>query len=322
MTIVGWHASHEQVAPHALLAAAERAEAAGFDAAMSSDHFSPWSERQGESGFAWSWLGAAMARTQLPFGVVSAPGQRYHPAIVAQAVATLTEMFPDRLWVALGTGEASNEHITGSGWPAKPLRTRRLAECVEVMRALFAGDEVTHHGLVTVDRARLWSLPPTPPRLFGAAVSEQTAAWVGTWADGLATVAQPPDVLTHVLAAFREHGGDGKPAYLQVHVSWAPTDEEALAVAHDQWRTNVLAPPLPWDLEMVEHFDLAARFVRPEDVANSILVSADPAWHLDRLGELVAIGFDGLWIHHVGKQQLPFIDVFGERVVPALRGVA
>ena len=114
MTIVGWHASHEQVAPSRLLDAVRRAEEAGFDAAMSSDHFSPWSERQGESGFAWSWLGAAMATTALPFGIVNAPGQRYHPAIIAQAAATLAEMFPDRLWVALGTGEYSNEHITGA----------------------------------------------------------------------------------------------------------------------------------------------------------------------------------------------------------------
>ena len=243
MTIVGWHASHEQISPRELLTAVRRAEDAGFDAAMSSDHFSPWSERQGESGFAWSWLGAALATTALPFGVVNAPGQRYHPAIIAQAAATLTEMFPGRLWVALGTGEASNEHITGDRWPDKAHRNQRLGECVEVMRALFAGEEVTHHGAVVVDRARLWTLPVTPPPLFGAAVSAETAGWVGSWADGLTTVNQPVDALRRVLDAFRNGGGEGKPAYLQVHVSWAPTDDEALAVARDQWRTNVFDPP-------------------------------------------------------------------------------
>ncbi len=262
-----------------------------------------------------------MSRTTLPFGIVNAPGQRYHPAIIAQAAATLAEMFPDRLWIALGTGEASNEHITGGGWPDKSARTRRLAECVDVMRALFAGDEVTHHGLVTVDRARLWTRPSAPPPLLGAAVSDATAAWVGSWADGLVTVGQPPDVLRRVLGAFREHGGEGKPAYLQVHVSWAQTDDEAAAIAHDQWRTNVFDPPLSWDLELVEHFDLAATFVRPEDVCRKVLVSSDPAWHLDRLTELVDIGFDGIWLHHVGREQLAFIEVFGEHVVPTLRGV-
>ncbi|MGH9271195.1 MAG: TIGR03885 family FMN-dependent LLM class oxidoreductase [Ilumatobacteraceae bacterium] len=322
MTIVGWHASHEQISPRELLIAVRRAEEAGFDAAMSSDHFSPWSERQGESGFAWSWLGAALATTALPFGVVNAPGQRYHPAIIAQAAATLTEMFPGRLWVALGTGEASNEHITGGGWPDKARRNRRLGECVEIMRALFAGDEVTHHGEVVVDRARLWTLPVTPPPLFGAAVSAETAGWVGTWADGLATVHQPTDALRRVLDAFRSGGGEGKPAYLQVHVSWAPTDDAAVAIAHDQWRSNVFDPPVCWDLEMVEQFDVVAQHVRPEDVQRRILVSADPAWHRDQLADLVALGFDGVWIHHVGQTQLPFIEAFGEQVVPTLRSVA
>lgn len=321
MTVIGWHASHEQVPPSELLLAAGRADELGFDAGMSSDHFSPWSHRQGESGFAWSWLGAALATTTLPFGVVNAPGQRYHPAIIAQAAATLAEMFPARFWVALGSGEASNEHITGDRWPDKATRDARLLECVEVLRALFAGEEVTHHGLVDVDRARLWTLPATPPPLVGAAVSPTTAATVGRWADGLITVNQQPDALRRVLDAFREHGGE-KPAYLQVHVSWAPTDDEALAIAHDQWRSNVFDPPVCWDLELVTHFDTAAQFVRPDDVRKCVLVSADPAWHRDRLGELAGLGFDGIWIHHVGRSQLPFLETFAEHVVPQLRSVA
>jgi probable non-F420 flavinoid oxidoreductase len=321
MTIVGWHASHEQVAPSRLLGAVRRAEDAGFDAAMSSDHFAPWSERQGESGFAWSWLGAALTATSLPFGVVNAPGQRYHPAVIAQAVATLSEMFPERLWVALGTGEYSNEHITGAAWPDKATRNRRLEECVEVMRALFSGQEVTHRGLVTVDQARLWTLPATPPMLIGAAVSAATARWVGGWADGLITVGQSSEVLRRVVDEFRDGGGVGKPMYLQVHLSWAPTDDEALDIAFDQWRTNVFDPPLCWDLARVEHFDEAARHVGREDVAHRVIVSSDPSHHLDRLAELVAIGFDGVWLHHVGPEQNPFIDVFGEHVVPQLRRV-
>lgn len=321
MTIVGWHASHEQIPPSRLLASVRHAEAAGFDAAMCSDHFAPWSARQGESGFAWSWLGAAMATTALPFGIVNAPGQRYHPAVIAQAAATLAEMFEDRFWVALGTGEFVNEHITGDPWPDKATRNRRLEECVAVMRALLAGEEVTHRGLVVVDRARLWTRPASPPKLFAAAVSPATAAWAGGWADGLITVAQDPATLRQVVAAFREGGGAGKPTYLQVHVSWAPTEEEALAVADEQWRTNVFDPPLLWDLALVEHFEEAARHVRPEDVAQRVVVSSDPARHLARLAELVEVGFDGIWIHHVGTDQAPFIDVFGEHVVPQLRHV-
>ena len=171
------------------------AESAGFQGVTASDHLAPWSERQGHSGHAWSWLGAAMQATSVPFGVVTAPGQRYHPAITAQAIATLADLFPGRFWPVLGSGEALNEHVTGERWPDKDIRDRRLLECVEVIRALLRGEEVTHRGLVTVDRARVWSLPATPPPIFGAAVSEETARTVGGWADGLMTIYRPIDEL-------------------------------------------------------------------------------------------------------------------------------
>jgi probable non-F420 flavinoid oxidoreductase len=320
MPTIGFHCSHEQIPPNELLAAVRHAEQAGFAAAMSSDHFSPWSERQGESGFAWSFLGAALEATSLPFGVVNAPGQRYHPAIVAQAAASLCQMFPGRLWVALGTGEASNEHITGERWPSKAERNARLRECVDVIRALFAGEVVDHHGRVVVDRARLWTLPPEPPPLIGPAVSVETAAWVGEWADGLVTVNQPPDKLERVIAAFRENGGEGKRIAVQVHLSWAPDEDSALEIAYDQWRTNVFAPPLCWDLHTVEQFDIAAEHVSPEAVRDTVLVSADPGRHVEVLRELAALGFDEIYVHHVGREQERFIDVFGERVLPELEG--
>jgi len=316
---VGLHASHEQVDPGSLLEAVRLAEAAGFDAAMSSDHFSPWSARQGQSGFAWSWLGAALQATSLPFGVVTAPGQRYHPAIIAQAAATLCQMYPGRFWMALGTGEASNEHITGAGWPEKPVRNARLKECVDVMRALFAGETVSHDGLVTVDRAKLWTLPDDPPALIGAAVSEETARWVGGWADGLITVNQPVAQLERTIAAFREGGGAGKPLYLQVHVAHARDDATALEIAHDQWRSNVFAPPVCRDLDTVAHFDEAARFVRREDMHDSVLISSDPNRFVDWLADYAALGFEVIYLHHVGVEQREFIETFGTHVLPALR---
>ncbi len=318
MSRIGFHCSHEQIPPADLLAAVRHAEQAGFAAAMSSDHFSPWSERQGESGFAWSFLGAALEATSLPFGVVNAPGQRYHPAIVAQAAASLCQMFPGRLWVALGTGEASNEHITGERWPSKAERNARLRECVDVIRALFAGEVVDHHGRVVVDRARLWTLPPEPPPLIGPAVSVETAGWVGEWADGLVTVNQPPDKLERMIAAFRENGGEGKRLAVQVHLSWAPDEDSALEIAYDQWRTNVFAPPLCWDLHTVEQFDIAAEHMSPEAVRDTVLVSADPGRHVEVLHELAALGFDEIYLHHVGREQERFIDAFGEHVLPEL----
>lgn len=317
MPLVGFHASHEQIDPRSLLEAVQAAEAAGFGAAMSSDHFSPWSKRQGQSGFAWSWLGAALQATSLGFGVVNAPGQRYHPAIIAQAAATLGRMFPGRFWMALGTGEASNEHITGERWPSKAVRNARLAECVEVMRALFAGETVSHDGLVTVDRAKLWTLPDEPPRLIGAAVSLDTARWAGGWADGLITVNQPRQQLQRMIDAFREGGGDGKPTFLQVHLSYARDEDTALAIAYDQWRTNVFAPPVCWDLELPAHFDEAARFVRQEDMHDGVLISSDPRRFVGWLGEFAELGFDGIYLHHVGVEQREFIEAFGEHVLPA-----
>jgi probable non-F420 flavinoid oxidoreductase len=316
MPVVGLHCSHEQIPPSRLLEHARHAEAAGFGAIMSSDHFSPWSERQGESGFAWSWLGAAMGATGLPFGVVNAPGQRYHPAIVAQAAATLCEMFPGRLWIALGSGEASNEHITGEPWPDKATRNARLRECVDVMRALFAGETVTHDGHVRVDRAKLYTLPAAPPPLIGPAISVETARWAGEWADGLATVNQTRETLVEMIEAFRSNGGEGKRLVLQVHLSWAATEEEALRVAHDQWRTNVFPPPTCWDLELPEDFDRLAREVTSEQVRDTVLVSADLARHAAWLEELAALGFDEINLHHVGQDLSAFIDAFGEQVLP------
>jgi probable non-F420 flavinoid oxidoreductase len=313
---IGFHASHEQLSGRDLLAAVQAAEAAGFTRAMCSDHFAPWSERQGESSHTWVWLGAALQSTALPFGVVTAPGQRYHPAVLAQAIATVAALFPGRFAPALGSGEAVNEHITGDRWPEKSARDERLLECVDVIRALLRGEEVSCDGHVRVDRARLWSLPETPPPLLGAAVSEETARVVGGWADGLVTLIQPVETLRRVVDAFREGGGEDKPVSVQVHLSWAEDDETALAIAHDQWRSNVFGSTLAWNLELPAQFDAAAEFVRPEDVCRSVLVSSDLGRHVDWLQGVVAIGADAVYLHHVGQEQQRFIETFGDKVLP------
>lgn len=315
---VGFHASHEQLPPSALLRAVRAAEEAGFTAAMCSDHLAPWSRRQGHSGFAWSWLGAALAVTSLPMGVVTAPVQRYHPAVIAQAAATLAEMFPGRFWMAAGSGEALNEHVTGDRWPPKAERNARLREAVDVIRALLAGEEVTCAGRIRVDRARIYSLPAEPPPIVAAAVSARTARWAGAWADGLITTNQPPARLREVIEAFRDGGGGGRPVRVQVHLSYDPDPGRALAIAHDQWREPAIGGGLAWDLETPEAFEQAARFVRPEDVREHVLVSADLARHAEWLNEIAATGADELHLHHVGKGQDSFIEAFGARVLPGL----
>jgi coenzyme F420-dependent glucose-6-phosphate dehydrogenase len=318
MPSIGYHASHEQFAPSALLGYVRLAEDAGFSAAMCSDHFSPWSERQGESGFSFAWLGAAMQATTLPYGVVCAPGHRYHPAIVAQAAATLAEMNPGRFWIALGSGQAMNEHITGAPWTPKADRMDRLRECVNVMRALFAGETVTHDGLVHVDEARLWTLPDAPPLLVGAAISPETAEWVGEWADALVTVAKPREEMAETLRAFRQGGGQGKPAFLQVQLSWAETETEARRQAHDQWRNAALPPAVQTALRMPADFDSIGELVREEDLDAHIWISADPGRHVEWLSEAIDLGFDNLYLHHVGRDQEAFIERFGRDVLPLL----
>jgi alkanesulfonate monooxygenase SsuD/methylene tetrahydromethanopterin reductase-like flavin-dependent oxidoreductase (luciferase family) len=154
--------------------------------------------------------------------------------------------------------------------------------------------------------------------LIGAAVSESTARWAGSWADGLATVNAPPEQLEKIVAAYRDGGGQGR-LVLQVHLSWAPTEGEALRIAHDQWRTNVFDPPVCWDVETVEEFDRRASNVTPDDVRAKVLVSSDLGRHLEWLRELAGLGFDELALHHVGQDLDPFIDAFGEHILPALR---
>lgn len=319
---IGYHASHEQFAPSDLLEWVALAEQAGFTAAMSSDHFQPWSASQGHSGFAWSWLGAALQATRMPFGIITVPGWRYHPAVLAQAAATLTEMYPERFWMALGSGEAVNERMTGLPWPEKAERNARLRECADIIRALFAGETVTHRGRVTVIEAKLYTRPTRPPKLLGAAVSVPTAEWVGGWADGLLTVSAAPDMLRQVVDAFRRGGGEGKPLYLQVGLSWGASEDEALHQAYEQWRSNVIGGDVNWELWTPQQFDLATRFVRPEDMRESVLVSADLQRHVGWLAEYVDMGFTELHLHHVGTNQPAFIEAFGAHVLPALKGLA
>ena len=318
MTLIGYHASHEQYPPSEMLALVREAEEAGFAGVMCADHFHPWLEENGHSGFAWSWLGAALQATSLPYGVVNAPGDRYHPAIIAQAAATLAEMFPDRFWLAVGSGEALNEHVTGNRWPPKPERNARLLECVEIMRALWKGETVSHRGLVTVEEAKLYSRPDRPPRLVGAAVSEQTAEWVGEWADALVTTGRRPEDMRRIVDAFHRGGGEGKAILVQHGLSWAPTESEARRNAHEQWRFCALGGDVLWALRTPKEFEAAAKFVTEDDVAQTLRVSSDLERHAAWVHEYFELGVDEVYCFNAGKNQRQYIEAFGERVLPAL----
>jgi probable non-F420 flavinoid oxidoreductase len=315
----GYQASHEQFTPSDLLRYSVMAEKAGFTSINSSDHFYPWSKRQGQSGYSFSWLGASMAQTALPYGVVCTPGYRNHPAIVAQAAATLAEMFPNRFWVALGSGEALNERITGEKFPIKSERNERLLECADVIKRLLQGETVTHFGRITLEEVKLYTLPKVLPLFVGAAVTKDTAAWMGSWADGMITVHQEPKALKEVVDAFRNNGGEGKPVFLKVQLSYAKTEEEALQGAWDQWRTNIFHSTALSELWQVEQFDKVAEYVQPEELRDMVRISADPERHIEWLKEDMKLGFERIVLHNVNREQELFIQDFGEKVLPRLQ---
>jgi len=319
--MIGFHCSHEQFSPSTLLELVQKAETAGFKAAMCSDHITPWSVRQGHSGHTWAWLGAAMQSTTIPFGSMAIPGGwRYHPAVLAQAIATLAEMFPDPLrWIAAGSGEAMNEHVIGQGWPDKEERNFRLESGVDIMRRLWQGEEITNlSGPVKTDRARVWSLPLKPPAVYGAALTPETAYRIGQWADGLLTVQKPPEELQKMMTAFHEGGGKEKPVILQMHVSWDETEERARHNAWDQWRNSTKGPVASADLVTPDEFDKACADTKPEDMDKFVLISPDPKKHIEWIKTYQAMGVEGVYIHNAGKNQQAFIAVYRDLVLPFL----
>jgi coenzyme F420-dependent glucose-6-phosphate dehydrogenase len=318
MALIGYHASHEQFAPSELLRYTIMAEQSGFKAINSSDHFYPWSERQGQSGFSFGWIGAALQATGLPISMVCTPGYRYHPAVVAQAVSTFGEMFPGRFAIALGSGEALNERITGLKWPIKQERNERLKECASIIQRLLTGDTVTHHGYTVTEEAKLYTRAKTKPLVIAAAVTQQTAGWLGTWADGMITISQPYTDLKKVIQAFRDNGGQGKPVFLKVQLSYDRNLIEAQEGAFDQWRTNIFSGTVLGDLWRVDQFDALGEQVQPNQLNKMVRISDDLQEHIDLIKQDMELGFERIILHNVNRKQELFIKDFGEKVLPAL----
>jgi len=314
MVTLFYHASHEQFAPSELLSYVKLAEKAGFQGCHASDHFHPWSERQGQSGYVFSWLGAAMEATCFPFSVITAPGQRYHPAIIAQAFGTLLQMYPNRLAISLGSGEALNECITGNAWPEKAVRNARLLECAQIIKRLLAGEEVTHAGLVNVAHAKLYTRPLIVPPLMCAALSKETAAWAGSWADGLLTTYQPRGKLEEIIAAFRAGGGEGKPIHVKLTFSYARDEERARFEAHHQWRFDCIEKTKLAELRSVTDFDNAAKNISVEQVAAIIPISTCINDLVSLIEKIEAADVEHVILHNVGRNQEEFITDFAAGV--------
>ncbi len=289
------------------------AEKAGFRHAFSSDHLQPWQANQAHSGFTWSWLGSAMALTEkMSFSAITVPcGWRYHPVVLAQAIASLGQMFPGRLpWIALGSGEAINEFPVTGEWPSKRERNALLKQGAQIIRDLLAGETVNSNAPIRCQDAKIWSRPEGgATQLVAAATSAATAEWAGSWADGLLTIGEP-EVLKRIVEAFRRGGGDGKPIHLKLDLSWARSYDEAVANAHTQWRFAAVGGDAGWDLRRPTDFEQATRFVRPEDMSSIVLISDSLDWFEERMTELGQLGLSSIDIHNVGRNQLEFIDAF------------
>jgi G6PDH family F420-dependent oxidoreductase len=327
MTKIGYACMLEQFHPTDLLNWAERAEAAGFDAGFQvSEHFHPWTPQQGQSAFAWSFMGALGQRTTLPFGTaVTCPGFRYHPAVIAHAAATLGAMYPGRFWLGLGAGEALNEHIIGGEWPEIGIRSAMMFEAIEVITKLFTGKVVKHDGdYFTLGSARLYTLPEEKIPIYVATAGPLNAKRTGRHADGIITVGAADEKIAMLWDRFREGAAEaGKDAdamktQLQVHVSWAPTQEEAEQNALKEWPNGGMPFPKQ-DIRHPEEFESMAKIVRIEDYANRMLIGADLDEHTAHIQSFVDMGFDEIYLHNVGRDQAGFIDAFGTEVLPNLK---
>jgi coenzyme F420-dependent glucose-6-phosphate dehydrogenase len=324
---VGYAAMLEQFAPGEAVALAAYAESRGFTGVSASDHFQPWVPAQGQSSFVWNVLTAVAERTTGDIGTgVTAPTFRWHPAVVAQASATLATMYPGRHWLGIGSGEALNEHIVGQYWPEAPERINRMFEAVELITKLFqgsrAGRDVKHSGTYfRLESTRLWTMPEVPPPVLVATAGPVTARRAGRSADGLVTVGAPVEKVANLFGRVEDGAREaGRPAptkVLQLHLSWAPTDEAALAAALVEWPNGGMRFPRS-DIRSPYEFEQLAKLVRPEDFEGRVLISADPDVHRAAIQRYADLGADRIYLHNVGRNQREWIDVFARDVLPKL----
>jgi G6PDH family F420-dependent oxidoreductase len=317
VTEFGYALSSEEHAPDALVANARKAEEAGFTFALISDHFHPWIDRQGESPFVWSVLGAiAQATERLVVGTgVTCPTVRIHPAIIAQAAATVAALMPGRFFLGLGTGENLNEHILGANWPALHVRTEMLEEAVDVIRQLWRGDVVNHRGRhYTVQDARIYSLPPSLPPIVLAAGGPKAARQAAQLGEGIIGTGPDPSLLS----AYSGAGGDG-PRYGQVTVCWAASESEAKRTAHEWWPTVAIRGQASQELPNPAHFEQLAAGVSVDQVADAVPCGPDPERHLAKIREYLDAGFDHVYLHQVGPDQEGFLRFAEQELLPILK---
>jgi len=314
-TSIGYALSSEEHAPGDLVAHAVLAERQGFDFALISDHFHPWIDRQGQSPFVWSVLGAlAQATEQLIIGTgVTCPTMRIHPAIVAQAAATTAALLPGRFFLGVGTGERLNEHVLGQAWPEWTVRAEMLEEAVGLIRQLWTGELTSHRGAhFTVENARIYTLPSSLPPIHVAGSGARMAAVAGRIGDGF--IGTGPD--KQVVAAYREAGGEG-PRFGQVTVCWAENEAAARRTAKEWWPTAAIHGNATQELALPGDFEDLARMVSEDDIAAAIPCGPRAQPILEAIEAYVDAGYDHVYLHQVGPDQEGFLDFAARSVLPA-----
>ncbi|MFJ4861944.1 MULTISPECIES: LLM class F420-dependent oxidoreductase [unclassified Streptomyces] len=321
MVSIGYTMMTEQAGPKELVSHIVGAERAGFDFSVISDHSFPWLDSQGHAPYAWSVLGAAaQATSRIPLMTyVTCPTFRYHPAVVAQKAATMQLLSDGRFRLGLGSGENLNEHIVGAGWPAAHVRLEMLEEAVDIIRRLFAGGYVSHHGAhFDVENARLWDLPQELPAIGIAVSGPRSCEVAGRHAD--LVIATEPEA--ELLRAFDAHGGAGKPRVGQLPVCYDPDRGAAVARAHEQFRWALGGWRVNAELPGPVGFDQAAQYTRPEDVAGAIPCGADVDAFVDAVRPYAEAGFTEVALVQIGgAQQEPFLDWATSDLLPALRSL-
>jgi G6PDH family F420-dependent oxidoreductase len=317
VTEFGYFLSAEEHGPTDLVDFAQMAEQAGFRGVLISDHFHPWTDRQGQSPFVWSVIGGIAATTRLWLTTgVTCPTVRLHPALVAQAAATSQLMLDGRFRLGVGSGENLNEHILGDRWPPADVRLEMLEEAVDVMRALWQGGMVTHHGRhYTVENARIYSLPDKPPPVLISAFGPKALTVAARIGEGFVSTA--PDRST--VQSYREHGGRG-PTVAAVKVCWAQDEDSAKKLAYDLWPTTGVPGELNQELPMPGHFEQAVQTVTEEMVTDKIACGPDPERHAEAIREYADAGYDEVYISQIGPDQSGFFRFFANEVRPLLEG--
>jgi G6PDH family F420-dependent oxidoreductase len=320
MTTYGYFLSSEEFTPAELLSQARAAEQAGFEALAISDHFHPWNDEQGQSPFVWSMIGALSQTCSLPVTTfVTCPTVRMHPAVNAQAAATAAVLTEGRFRFGIGTGEALNEHILGDPWPEASQRLDMLEEAVHVMRRLFTGEQTTHHGThYTVQNARLYTLPDSPPPLYVSGFGPQAAALAGRIGDGFVTMTPDADLV----GRFRRAGGGQKPVIGGLKVCWGTDRAQAVKTAHRLWPNEQLPGELPQVLPTPAHFEQASQLVTEEMVSDAVVCGDDEDAHVSAVREYTDAGFDEVYVNQIGPDQEGFFDFYRTRVLPGLRDSA